>query len=401
MTQKHILVRAAKSPFSVSTIQDALYKNHLMTNAGNLLFQHAFIKHIYSEDCVIHTVDDNLIDKQRLAAINQHADAIYLPFANAFRPEFQQALANWCVMLDHIKIPVVVVGIGAQCFGSQALEELSSINALVKLFCQKILDKSASIGVRGNFTAEYLHALGIHHVDVIGCPSMFFFGDRLPAPRPLPSPQISRIAVHFTEKSPAQFNVSHPQKSELFQQLDQFLRTDKKYQITYFAQDTQEIEMLWKQTWQRSFFPAGDTAIPLETHGWINALKQYDLVIGTRIHGTIAGILAGTPSILICHDSRTRELADYFKIPYIDPSNHESVDMATISRKLELSSMHADHPSRFHRYVDFLRRNGVINNVRFSPDQPSDFSQFDARLASVQFPPINRIQLHKNAGPHP
>ena len=49
-------------------------------------------------------------------------------------------------------------------------------------FCNAVLEKSRSIGVRGEITQEYLVRLGIKRrkIDVIGCPSMYTFGDFLP-----------------------------------------------------------------------------------------------------------------------------------------------------------------------------------------------------------------------------
>ena len=38
---------------------------------------------------------------------------------------------------------------------------------------------------------------------------------------------------------------------------------------------------------------------------WIDYMKQRSFCFGTRIHGTVAALIAGTPAVLIVHDSRT------------------------------------------------------------------------------------------------
>jgi polysaccharide pyruvyl transferase WcaK-like protein len=48
---------------------------------------------------------------------------------------------------------------------------------------------------------------------------------------------------------------------------------------------------------------------------WITAMMGRDLVLGTRLHGTMAALAAGTPAAIITHDSRTSELATTMHLP--------------------------------------------------------------------------------------
>jgi polysaccharide pyruvyl transferase WcaK-like protein len=45
-------------------------------------------------------------------------------------------------------------------------------------------------------------------------------------------------------------------------------------------------------------------------------MAQQHFAFGTRIHGNVAGVLAGTPSVVLANDSRTVELSEYHGIPY-------------------------------------------------------------------------------------
>ena len=58
-------------------------------------------------------------------------------------------------------------------------ERLGPIEGSVRAFVGAVLDRSPSIGVRGELTYDYLRGLGFRDVEVIGCPSMFFHGDRM------------------------------------------------------------------------------------------------------------------------------------------------------------------------------------------------------------------------------
>ena len=50
---------------------------------------------------------------------------------------------------------------------------LAPMEASVRAFMSAVLDRSPSVGVRGEFTHDYLRGLGFRDVEVIGCPSMF------------------------------------------------------------------------------------------------------------------------------------------------------------------------------------------------------------------------------------
>jgi len=52
---------------------------------------------------------------------------------------------------------------------------------------------------------------------------------------------------------------------------------------------------------------------------WVRAAHAYDAVFSWRIHGTMAGIAAGVPVLLVTPDLRVQELAAAMLIPHITP----------------------------------------------------------------------------------
>ena len=92
---------------------------------------------------------------------------------------------------------------------------------------------------------------------------------------------------------------------------------------------------------------------------WLDAMREVDCVIGTRLHGSIAALLAGTPSLLIVHDTRTEEVARHFALPSV------RLDEIGTVRLDELAQM-ADPAPAVKRYREllpefnrFLRQNGL------------------------------------------
>ena len=178
--KQNFLIRAGKLPFLAANAVETLDGNLNLSNTGNLLFQHSILRAIYSPDNNYVAVQDQILSKEAISTINENFTALFLPFANAFRPSWKKQLNNWIENLRHINIPVIVCGIGAQCITDDPISELSSINGEVIEFCSLVLRNSSSIGVRGQLTASYLKNLGITEYDVIGCPSLFYFGNSLP-----------------------------------------------------------------------------------------------------------------------------------------------------------------------------------------------------------------------------
>jgi hypothetical protein len=50
---------------------------------------------------------------------------------------------------------------------------------------------------------------------------------------------------------------------------------------------------------------------------WLSHCSTLDFVTGSRFHGNMIPLQAATPALPIAHDSRTLELLDAMKIPYI------------------------------------------------------------------------------------
>lgn len=57
--------------------------------------------------------------------------------------------------------------------------------------------------------------------------------------------------------------------------------------------------------------------IYFDVEQWLTDAKTWDLVLGTRIHGTMVALQAGTPAVLTAIDFRTQGLAEQMSVPYL------------------------------------------------------------------------------------
>jgi polysaccharide pyruvyl transferase WcaK-like protein len=52
-----------------------------------------------------------------------------------------------------------------------------------------------------------------------------------------------------------------------------------------------------------------------DVRAWMDFLRRFDFVVGTRFHGAMLAIQAGIPAACIAHDSRTYEMCQTMKVP--------------------------------------------------------------------------------------
>lgn len=394
---KHILLRAPKSPFEVVTPEQTLRSNLIGDNAGNLVFLTAAYKILATSDATVH-VDGLAAESIGAARINAEYDAYVVPLANAFRLSYRRNLEALTRVIRGLRIPVVVLGVGAQLEPSLDPAHLAPMEREIRSFMAAVLDRGPSVGVRGEVSADYLSGLGFRDVEVIGCPSMFLRGDRL---------EIDRPAGAITGDSSVAITVS-PYVGAMAPIVDTHL--ERYPRLRYIAQDLSTLETL---LWGDAEEPTGPPpALPVRSDHplfrrrrvemfvdpwpWIRSLRDVDISFGSRIHGAIATLLAGRPAIVLTHDSRTLELARYHAIPHRPLAGLEpGVDVADLYESADLGPLIDGHPARFRTFADYLARHG-LRHV-FEPGEDPD--AFDRRMDAVAFPPAVTYRPVERIGP--
>lgn len=185
--KKRYLVRGQINPLANPSLSEIFKGNLVGGNAGNLMFFHSIVRTLLKDDTEIDYINTKLsVDEEEIERINSEYDAFIIPLANAFRVTFQNELRNITELVRKLNIPSVVIGVGLK--GSKITNNRLSFDfdETVKDFCDSVLEKSGIIGIRGEFTAEYLKNLGYKEerdFTVIGCPSMYMYGEKLPSPK--------------------------------------------------------------------------------------------------------------------------------------------------------------------------------------------------------------------------
>lgn len=367
---KKILMRAVISPFDEASAYDILTKNRIGSNMGNMIFPYSVMRNLMTEDMVIDTtVTNKTFTEKEIDYINSEYECLVMPFANAFRANYVGELQNLTKLIKKLKIPFVVVGIGCSHSLKQDLNSELPYDDAAREFIKAVLNKSATIGLRGESTAEYLKHLGFKEETeyrVIGCPSMYLWGPYLPDIEKKELRPDSPVSVNWKINIPVEVhNYMKRSLAELtnYQYVPQIL--DEMMMMYYGTplpgkKKYPRIPEGYPSMSNHPFYTEGKAKAFVNVPSWMEYLRTKDLSFGTRIHGNIVPLLAGIPSYIVAPDHRVTELARYHDIPhtmYTDLKEDDTI--FTLYEKADYAPMLKNHRERYERYSAFLKENGL------------------------------------------
>ncbi len=395
---KKILVWSVIPPFGGESIRKILADNLIGSNTGNLLFHASVIRTLMTHpddqfEMVFSWVGKDI--DAFAARANEECALFAIPLANAFRSDYIAKLDVLTSLIERLKIPCVVLGVGIQAGKPEQLEQGFAYDESVNRFVRAVLDKSAMLGVRGGMTARYLTHLGFReeeHFTRIGCPSMFLMGEDLPKTARMDGlNRDSKVCVNGKLESSMAI---HALLNECCKELPNYW---------YLPQRIEEIWMMYagmpipyrKVNYAPEYFPARHSHRMIREHrsvaflsvpAWLDFMRDKDFSYGCNIHGNIAAYLAGVPGLVVARDLRVAELAEYFEIPAIgQDAVAGGVSILDAYEKADFTRVQANHGLRFRHYVDFLNANGLDHIFR---DGVQDVP-YDARMRTVEpLPPV-------------
>lgn len=340
--------------------------NGLGQNTGNLIFTQA----------LEHVISGAKWASFRLAHEDYDGhDVIVLAAANWVN-SFDDF--TWLVeRLEKCKLPIVMVGLGAQATLDHEQPVLP--DATIRLL-KLVSERSASIAARGDFTCEVLSHLGIKNVEATGCPSMLLANPAgLPGHAIIEAKSGPKICLHATRHgygTPGALD-AYIYRQALESDCDILLQSEIPDMLISLGRENEEILVKAERALRISYGSSDASVIDfLRRHGrafpnfgsWIEYGRSMTLFLGTRIHGTVAALVAGTPALLVVHDSRTLEMAKSMSIPFvmakdIDTSKRlqpEKLAQSVESRFSDLRKRHMEYRGRF---KEFFNRNRLPTSL--------------------------------------
>lgn len=392
------LIRAGISPLDTFDAAYMINNNSIGDNVGNLIYAYSVFRTLMTDsvDQIVPNYYKSLEGKAE--EINEKYDAFIIPLADAFRADFMPEMRKLTRLIKALKIPCIIVGVGLRAPFEPGAKMSYPFDEDIKEFIKAVLDKSAMVGVRGHYTSEYLKNLGfreeIDHT-VIGCPSMYTNGANLEI-RDINLKDDSLISINSSVLSP--------------QNVHDFIhRVEAQFPNHYFLpQRLQEMRLLYSGMpyyhKQEGNYPTKITdriyaedrvKFFLNIPTWREFLSGVDLSIGGRLHGNIVASVSGSPSILIPHDARMRELTEYHHLTHIWAKDiDENTDLRELVAKLDFQEPVRYHKANFEHYVDFLDKNG-LDHIYKDGAMPQE-APLERRIKEINLqPPIESV-IHLN-----
>lgn len=318
--------------------------------------------------------------------IREEYDYVFLRGSNYINESmrWQQTIA----VLKRLRLPVLGFGIGAQAPVKGKLE----LSEETKTVLHMMADSTASVGVRGAYSAQVLWDLGIKNVRIIGCPTAFRRNDpdlaitlpELETVREIGITLRREVSATYAKDIQRYLTFHRDLVTQLAERFDAVLMAqgeveEKKIVIGTDEQKEEAIaalkahksvsewffdEKIEKLYRERLFY--SDVVADYES-----LVRQKDLVLGYRLHGNLMALSNGVPSIYFTYDSRTVEFAETFQIPSFDVFSGKTF---ALEDYWDQSLFDRFNRAYFHAYREmrtFLVENGIDTPMADVVEQPA------------------------------
>jgi len=372
-----MLIWSRMSPLTRENPAQILLKNKINMNAGNLLFYEGAVRSVFKDgmqlDCFFFEDVDGLI--ANVSRVNEEYEGVIIPLANAFRKTYMKPLRSLTRFIRAVKLPCYVIGVGIQASDYDELNSGKPFDGDVKNFVDAVLEKSAMLGLRGELTAQYLKNLGYiedKHYRVIGCPSAYIRGPKPADVRLKDFGDIRKVSFHTKYELPADIHSWIAENLRLMEAQAECIFVPQRlydFWMMYFGhlrskRMRDNAPDYYPMDKKHPLYKSGRMRGFLSARNCIAHMEEMDFCFGSRIHGSLAAVNAGTPAVVLAADLRIEELARYHGVPYVQRSEMGAVDVKKAFERSDFSEFSRKYDENFRRYTDFLDTCGIDHIYR-------------------------------------
>mgnify|MGYP000060588445 CR=1 FL=1 len=322
---------------NASFLNTADFLSSFGMNTGNLLFQYAVFNSIKDEKLIVG--EDIPWDA---SVVRNKCRILIVPSANFIREDFD--LTDYVAFLESCDLPVLFLGLGVQAdsYSHLKLKLHPSIHRLMAL----ISDQNIGVGVRGEFTANFLNKHGVKNISIIGCPSNFINPDMdlhnkllskwksdafiitTTGDEPWPKDNNKQIAERKVFAIAYDSGGVYVQQSvapfvEMLRMNNPYAKSNVRQELPRLLQEAIAPNLEFNEF--KKFF-ATSVRIYISVEQWLEEMSKFDFSIGLRLHGNMVSHQVACPSVWVTHDARTKELTETMALPNLSVEDFIKLD---------------------------------------------------------------------------
>ena len=331
-------------------------------NTGNSYIAYAVLKGLFGNADAVKTVagitniwQDDL--RGQAERINKHYSHALLFLQDQIRAD--NDFRGWDEVnsfIEKLRIPIVVFSLGANSLSGWDANLHNKLAPGLIRFLHLLADRTAMLGIRGEFTAEVLTNLEIVNHEITGCPSYFECGRGRRVLKPEWDPDANVVATGLFSTT-VQARLHYVLQSEPILLEALFSGSSYLDSLEFGLLDSgypgyrECVTQALRDKRVSMFFDPGQ---------WKEFIAQgFAFAIGTRLHGAIIAINAGIPALVTNGDMRAREVTDYFGIPLLPGICGREFDMRDLYELSDIDSLNCRYDAAFTNYCNWLRVNGL------------------------------------------
>jgi hypothetical protein len=298
--------------------------------------------------------------------LHRHFDAVVFPAANNLSAI--EDLSWLGDLIEDTKVPFLILGMGAQ----YELNEPITLHPGSQAFLDRAAACGVWIGARGDFTANLLSDRGFKNVQTVGCPSNFInpatdLGAAIEArARSMPSDPTLCVNLEYFRLESEKVRLLTARLTSagglcVFQSDNDVFRAVREPHSTAWDTLGWLSEYFLGSTSADDFrrFAAQFGATPSFIPAWLELVRSVDFSIGTRLHGNLIAMQAGTPALVLYHDQRTKELCQVMAMPsaaWSSITTNDDVSTAISGYQFNGSLFDSARQTLARRYIDLLSK---------------------------------------------
>ncbi len=338
------------------------------TNSGDLFVTEASLRLTQPEH--VEGFDPAKITDRGLERINSEFDVVFVRGANTLSDEpYAAILASF---LERIRVRVVTMGIGVQAPSLSKMPKSKDVQRLITL----LGDHCRVVGVRGAVTAELMHQSGVTNIQIVGCPSILRHnrGD-LRVDHPDWS-SFRSFGFSLTRYSSGLYQrdrkIFLDVQSRLIKELHQAGRVGiitqvEKEEKAFAFRDPRAMEIAaqelrasgWFDREMEEIYRTREVFFGMTATAYDMQVRNYDVVLGTRLHANAMAIACGVPAITLSADLRAQEIYEFWRLPTMTVEDAAHLSARELYEGADFTEFNSHFNFLYRNFRQYLEANDV------------------------------------------